>query len=104
MSVKKRLHQLVDELSEAEAKNALRYIVSRHMHEDLPGDIIDEWGNLSAMARASTAETMRRLDEEEREAFGETLADAWGWDSPTHVTRPATPRSASRSPSRPRRA
>lgn len=81
MSVKKRLHQLVDELSEAEAKNALRYIVSRHMHEDLPGDIIDEWGNLSAMSRASTAETMRRLDEEEQEAFGETLADAWTRES-----------------------
>ena len=82
MSVKKRLHRLVDALSEAEAENALRYIVSRHLHEDLPGDIIDEWGNLSAMSRASTVRTMRRLDEEEREAFGETLADAWARESP----------------------
>lgn len=68
MSVKKRLHQLVDELSEAEAENALRYIVSRHLHEDLPGDIIDEWGNLSAMRRASSARKMRRLAAEEAAA------------------------------------
>lgn len=82
MTTREQLHRLVDELGEAEAKNALRYIASKHAREDLPGDIIDEWGNLSAMARASTAETMRRLDEEEREALGETLADAWARESP----------------------
>jgi len=84
MTIKKRLHQLVDELSEAEAADTLEYAAARHAREereDRPGDIIDEWGNLSAMARASTAETMRRLDEEEREAFGETLADAWTRES-----------------------
>jgi hypothetical protein len=82
MTTKERLHRLVDELSEAEAADTLEYAASRHAREDRPGDIIDEWGNLSAMARASTAETMRRLDEEEREAFGETLADAWARESP----------------------
>ena len=82
MTARERLHRLVDELSETEAADTLEYATSRHAREYRPGDIIDEWGNLSAMARASTAETMRRLDEEEREAFGETLADAWTRESP----------------------
>jgi hypothetical protein len=83
MTTREQLHRLVDELSEAEAANTLKYAASRHAREDSrPGDIIDEWGNLSAMRRASTARTMRRLDEEEREAFGETLADAWARESP----------------------
>ena len=44
-----------------------------------PGDIVDEWGNLSAMKRASTSRVMRRMDEEEIAEFGETIADAWGY-------------------------
>lgn len=68
MSVKKRLHQLVDELSEAEAADTLEYAASRHARDDRPGDIIDEWGNLSAMRRASSARKMRRLAAEEAAA------------------------------------
>lgn len=33
-----------------------------------PGDIIDEWGNLSAFVRASSAATLKRLDEGEAAA------------------------------------
>jgi hypothetical protein len=33
-----------------------------------PGDIVDEWGNLSKMTREATASTLRRLDEEEAAA------------------------------------
>lgn len=68
MSVKKRLHQLVDELSEAEAADTLEYAASRHAREDRPGDIVDEWGNLSAMRRASSVRKMRRLAAEEAAA------------------------------------
>jgi hypothetical protein len=68
MTIKKRLHQLVDELSEAEAADTLEYAASRHARDDRPGDIIDEWGNLSAMRRASSARKMRRLAAEEAAA------------------------------------
>lgn len=34
MTTKERLHKLVDELSEPEADDALRYIASRHGSED----------------------------------------------------------------------
>lgn len=36
--------------------------------EDKPYGIIDEWGDLSAMTDAAAAETMQRLEEEERAA------------------------------------
>jgi len=35
-------------------------------HEGKPQGVVDEWGDLSAMTDAAAAETMRRLDEEER--------------------------------------
>jgi hypothetical protein len=37
-------------------------------HESKSHSIIDEWGDLSAMTDAPAAETMQRLDEEERAA------------------------------------
>ena len=37
-------------------------------HEHGTGDAVDQWGNLSAMTRASTARTMRQLDEKEAAA------------------------------------
>lgn len=82
MTTKERLHKLVDELTEAEADDALRYVASRHERKDRPGDIIDEWGNLSAMTRASSRSMLKRLDEEEIAEHGETIADAWGYESP----------------------
>lgn len=45
------------------------------------GRIVDEWGNLSAMTDAAARETMRRLDEEEQAAFGETIGEAWERES-----------------------
>jgi hypothetical protein len=68
VTARERLHKLVDELSEQEANAALDFIASRHKGQDGPGDIIDEWGNLSAMRRESSARTMRRLAEEEAAA------------------------------------
>jgi hypothetical protein len=48
-----------------------------------PGDIIDEWGNLSAMTRASAGSMLQRMDEEEVAEFGEMIADAWGYETPS---------------------
>jgi hypothetical protein len=68
VTARERLHKLVDELSEQEADAALDFIASRRKGEDRPGDIVDEWGNLSAMRRASSARKMRRLAEDEAAA------------------------------------
>lgn len=38
---------------------------------------IDEWGDLRAQLQAASDETMRHLDEREREEFGETLWEQW---------------------------
>jgi hypothetical protein len=73
MTARERLHKLVDELSEQETDNALRYIASRHAPEAEPDDIVDEWGNLSAMTRAAAGDSMQRLDEEE-------AAAGFSWD------------------------
>jgi hypothetical protein len=47
-----------------------------------PGDIIDEWGNLSASRRAFSVRKLRRLDEEELAEHGETGGEAWGYERP----------------------
>lgn len=68
VTARERLHGLVDELSEQEANAALDDIASRRKDGDRPGDVVDEWGNVSAMRRASSARKMRRLAEEEAAA------------------------------------
>ncbi len=83
VTTKERLHQLVDELSEAEADDALRYVASQREAGEAdpeavrPGDIVDEWGNLSAMRRADSARKLARLDEQEIAEHGETIAEAF---------------------------
>jgi hypothetical protein len=81
VTTKERLHKLVDELSEAEADATLDFIALRREGQDRPGDIIDEWGNLSATTRMAAASVMRDLAAEERAEFGETIAEAWGYES-----------------------
>jgi hypothetical protein len=68
VTAKERLHKLVDELSQQEADAALDFIASRRGAEDRSGDVVDEWGNLSATRRMSSARKMRRLAEEETAA------------------------------------
>ena len=66
MTTKERLHKLVDELSEAEADETLRFAVAHH-----EGRNVDEWGDMDAQTDALFADTMRTLAEEERAAgFG----------------------------------
>jgi hypothetical protein len=64
VTIRERALKLVEELPEARLEPLVEFLSSQQK----PGDIVDEWGNLSAMKRASTARTMRRLDEHEREA------------------------------------
>jgi hypothetical protein len=68
MTAKEQLLRQAPDWSEHDAEIALRAVEREHETEARPGDTIDEWGNLSAMARASTARTMRRLAEEEAAA------------------------------------
>ncbi len=77
MTTKERLHRLVDELSEAEADETLRFAVARH-----EGNNVDGWGDLDAFGEALTGGALRRLDEEERVEFGETIAEAWEHERP----------------------
>jgi hypothetical protein len=78
VTTREKAHKLLDELPESEIEPVLEFIASRREHEDKPGDIIDDWGNLSAMKRRSARRKMKRLSEEEIAANGETLAEAWG--------------------------
>lgn len=62
--MRERALKLVEELPESQLEPLIEFLASEHK----PGDIVDEWGNLSAMTRASAARTMRRLDNQERAA------------------------------------
>ena len=42
MTTKQQLHQMVDELSEAEAEDALRVIAARREHEISPRIVLDD--------------------------------------------------------------
>jgi hypothetical protein len=78
MTTRERLHKLVDELSEQEADETLRFAVARH-----EGRNVDEWGDLDAFGAALMGDALRRLDEEERAEFGETIAEAWQRENST---------------------
>jgi hypothetical protein len=77
MTAKEQLLRQAPDWSEHDAEVALRAVEHEHGTEARPGDIVDEWGNLSVMTRASTARVMRRLDEEEIAEHGETIGEAF---------------------------
>jgi hypothetical protein len=64
MTTREKALKLVEELPESQLERLMEFLEA----QDQPGDIIDDWGNLSAISRASTRRTMRRLYEEERSA------------------------------------
>jgi hypothetical protein len=61
-TAKQRLLELLPTLTEAQAERALVAAEAK------PGDVLDEWGNLSKTTREATASTLRHLDEEEAAA------------------------------------
>jgi hypothetical protein len=73
MTAKQQVLAEAPDWTEAQAELALRAAHGEWSHRT-----VDEWGDLSSMTRAAADATMRRLDEEERAQFGETLAEAWG--------------------------
>ena len=75
MTSKERLHKLVDELSEVQAQNA-RIVV-----EDAKAAALTEQADLDAMLDRATARVMHDLDDEERAELGETIAEAWRYES-----------------------
>jgi hypothetical protein len=64
MTTREKIHKLVDELPESQLDPVADFIATRGR----PDDVVDEWGNVSAMLRGSTGRAMRRLDEQESEA------------------------------------
>jgi hypothetical protein len=70
VTVKERLHKVVDELSEREAADTLEYVAARRDRAN-----VDELGDLDAFGAALTGDALRRLDEEERTELGETIAE-----------------------------
>jgi hypothetical protein len=82
MTTKERLHRLIDELPESELEPVEEILASRANNPDdpeavRPGDVVDEWGNLSALRRASSPGKLGRLDREEIAAHGETISEAF---------------------------
>jgi hypothetical protein len=81
MTTREKVHKLVDELPDAALDPVAEFIVSRGNGVPAvpakPGDIVDDWGNLSAMTRASSRRMLRRMDEEEIAAHGETIAETF---------------------------
>jgi len=63
VTAKEKLMERVEALSEEEAERLVA-----EFEDAKPGDIVDEWGNLSAFMRASSASMFKRLDEEEAKA------------------------------------
>jgi hypothetical protein len=78
MTTKERLHKLVDELSEVEADETLRFAVARH-----DGSSVDEWGDLHAFGNALMGDALQRLDTEEQAILDETVADVWQRENST---------------------
>jgi hypothetical protein len=64
MTTREKIHKLVDELPDSQLEPVADFLASRRR----PGDVVDEWGNLSAMQRGATVRAMRRMEEHEREA------------------------------------
>jgi len=82
MTTREKIEAVLNNMGESELEPVLEILVSRQGSEynpeaGRPGDIIDEWGNLSALRRASSVRKLNRLDEEEIAEHGETIGDAF---------------------------
>jgi hypothetical protein len=63
VTTKERLHKLVDELSEAEADETLRFAAARHADRN-----VDGWGDLDAQMDAAMRGALHELDADEEAA------------------------------------
>lgn len=76
MTAKEKVLELAPRWSEHDAAIALRAV--EHGHET--GDI-DDWGSISKMTGTAATQVMQDLAEEERAQFGDTIAEAWQYQS-----------------------
>jgi hypothetical protein len=87
MTTREKAQKLLDEWPEDELEPIVEILASRRTSGSgrepaEPGDIADDWGNLNAQTDAAAGDLMARLDEEEIAEFGETISQAWGYESP----------------------
>jgi hypothetical protein len=67
MTTREQLHKQVDAVPDEALERA--HVVIDPIDDDLkPSDVTDEWGNLSAMTRASGHRALKRMTEEEQAA------------------------------------
>jgi hypothetical protein len=76
MTAKEKVLDLAPRWSEHDAEVALRAVEREHNTSDL-----DDWGNISKMTGAAATQVMQDLAEEERAQFGDTIAEAWQYQS-----------------------
>ena len=78
MATREQIDAALDQLPESELEPVLEFIASRgngtSAESAKPGDIVDDWGNLSAMTRAAAGGMLQRLDDEE-------AAAGFSWDT-----------------------
>jgi hypothetical protein len=86
MTTREKAQKLLDELPESELEPVVEFIASRGTGDSdrkaEPSDVLDDWGSLNAQTDAAAGDLMARLDEEEIAEFGETISQAWGYESP----------------------
>lgn len=83
MPTREQIHKLVEELPEASFDAVAENLTAIRDPETVrPGDVVDEWGNLSALRRATAGKGGRfsgmlgRLSQAEIAKFGETLGES----------------------------
>jgi hypothetical protein len=80
VTTREKIHQLVDALPEADLDPVAEILVSRETNGTV--DTTDEWGELGTQLDGAAGDLMTRLDKEEIAEFGETISQAWGYESP----------------------
>jgi hypothetical protein len=83
VATREQIHKLVEELPEAHFDSVAANLTALRDPETMrPGDIVDEWGNLSALRRATAGKGGRfsgmlgRLSQAEVANSGETLGES----------------------------
>ncbi len=76
MTAKEKVLEFALSWSEHDAEIALRAVEREH---NIGGN--DDWGSISKMTGAAATQVMQDLAEEERAQFGDTIAEAWQYQS-----------------------
>jgi hypothetical protein len=93
MTTREKIDAVLNNMPESELEPVFEILISRSGAEydpeaAKPGDIIDEWGNLSALRRASSPRKLSQLDEAEIAEFGETIGETFARAEAESGTQP----------------